>query len=170
MFCRDTVVWRVNMWHDFACTDLFKWGCWSLWWLLSNIFSYNSTYVCVFALGRVKSIFIRYISPFALSQFNHSPPQPSGDAPKSRSLDRKHVEPIVLTKWRHSAYVQDPNDKVWQPSLQTTDLRRAPLLDTKFHNKQKKNLPQKSKFYWFSFHLCTSCDVTCSLVSPESHL
>ncbi|XP_041804528.1 rho GTPase-activating protein 12-like isoform X6 [Chelmon rostratus] len=38
-------------------------------------------------------------------------PKPPADAPKSRSLDRKHVEPIVLTKWRHSAYVQDPNDK-----------------------------------------------------------
>uniref|UniRef100_A0A3P8TCR3 Rho GTPase activating protein 12b n=1 Tax=Amphiprion percula TaxID=161767 RepID=A0A3P8TCR3_AMPPE len=45
------------------------------------------------------------------SEYNLSPPQPTGDAPKSRSLDRKHVEPIVLTKWRHSAYVQDPNDK-----------------------------------------------------------
>ncbi|XP_010746138.3 rho GTPase-activating protein 12 isoform X2 [Larimichthys crocea] len=50
-------------------------------------------------------------SEWELPKFNHSPPQPSGDAPKSRSLDRKHVEPIVLTKWRHSAYVQDPNDK-----------------------------------------------------------
>ncbi|XP_035526765.1 rho GTPase-activating protein 12-like isoform X5 [Morone saxatilis] len=45
------------------------------------------------------------------SEYNISPPQPPGDAPKSRSLDRKHVEPIVLTKWRHSAYVPDPNDK-----------------------------------------------------------
>lgn len=45
-------------------------------------------------------------------QYNLSPPQPSGDAQKSRSLDRKHMEPIVLTKWRHSAYVQEPNDKV----------------------------------------------------------
>ncbi|XP_034468863.1 rho GTPase-activating protein 12-like isoform X11 [Hippoglossus hippoglossus] len=45
------------------------------------------------------------------SEYNLSPPQPSGDAPKSRSLDRKHMEPIVLTKWRHSAYVQEPNDK-----------------------------------------------------------
>ncbi|XP_070700767.1 rho GTPase-activating protein 12-like isoform X7 [Pempheris klunzingeri] len=45
------------------------------------------------------------------SEYNLSPPQPPGDAPKSRSLDRKHVEPIVLTKWRHSAYVQEPNDK-----------------------------------------------------------
>uniref|UniRef100_A0A3Q2XXX5 Rho GTPase activating protein 12a n=1 Tax=Hippocampus comes TaxID=109280 RepID=A0A3Q2XXX5_HIPCM len=34
------------------------------------------------------------------------------DPTKTRSLDRKQVEPIVLTKWRHSAYVQDHNDKV----------------------------------------------------------
>ncbi|XP_074508383.1 rho GTPase-activating protein 12-like isoform X1 [Sebastes fasciatus] len=50
-------------------------------------------------------------SEWELPKYNHSPPQPPGDAPKSRSLDRKQVEPIVLTKWRHSAYVQDPNDK-----------------------------------------------------------
>lgn len=45
-------------------------------------------------------------------KYNHSPPQPSGDVPKTRSLDRRNVEPIVLTKWRHSAHVQDPADKV----------------------------------------------------------
>ncbi|XP_028282889.1 rho GTPase-activating protein 12-like isoform X8 [Parambassis ranga] len=50
-------------------------------------------------------------SEWELPKYNLSPPQPSGDAPKSRSLDRKQVEPIVLTKWRHSAYVQEPNDK-----------------------------------------------------------
>ncbi|XP_069031498.1 rho GTPase-activating protein 12-like isoform X2 [Embiotoca jacksoni] len=50
-------------------------------------------------------------SEWELPKYNLSPPQPSGDAPKSRSLDRRHVEPIVLTKWRHSAYVQEPNDK-----------------------------------------------------------
>ncbi|XP_060901423.1 rho GTPase-activating protein 12-like isoform X8 [Labrus mixtus] len=50
-------------------------------------------------------------SEWELPKYNHSPPQPSGDTPKSRSLDRRQVEPIVLTKWRHSAYVQDPNDK-----------------------------------------------------------
>ncbi|KAM3604782.1 uncharacterized protein V6R79_016098 [Siganus canaliculatus] len=50
-------------------------------------------------------------SEWELPKYTLSPPQPSADAPKSRSLDRKHVEPIVLTKWRHSAYVQDPNDK-----------------------------------------------------------
>uniref|UniRef100_A0A4W6CMR5 Rho GTPase activating protein 12a n=1 Tax=Lates calcarifer TaxID=8187 RepID=A0A4W6CMR5_LATCA len=51
-------------------------------------------------------------SEWELPKYNHSPPQPSGDAPKSRSLDRKHMEPIVLTKWRHSTYIQEPNDKV----------------------------------------------------------
>ncbi|XP_060939964.1 rho GTPase-activating protein 12-like isoform X5 [Limanda limanda] len=50
-------------------------------------------------------------SEWELPKYNLSPPQPSGDAPKSRSLDRRHMEPIVLTKWRHSAYVQEPNDK-----------------------------------------------------------
>ncbi|XP_059200566.1 rho GTPase-activating protein 12-like isoform X2 [Centropristis striata] len=50
-------------------------------------------------------------SEWELPKYNHSPPQLPGEPPKSRSLDRKQVEPIVLTKWRHSAYVQDPNDK-----------------------------------------------------------
>ncbi|XP_030607309.1 rho GTPase-activating protein 12-like isoform X2 [Archocentrus centrarchus] len=50
-------------------------------------------------------------SEWELPKYNHSPPQPSGDASKTRSLDRKNVDPIVLTKWRHSAYVQDPTDK-----------------------------------------------------------
>ncbi|XP_026169740.1 rho GTPase-activating protein 12 isoform X8 [Mastacembelus armatus] len=50
-------------------------------------------------------------SEWELPKYNLSPPQPSGDSQKSQSLDRKHVEPIVLTKWRHSAHVQEPNDK-----------------------------------------------------------
>ncbi|XP_066573880.1 rho GTPase-activating protein 12b isoform X11 [Amia ocellicauda] len=36
----------------------------------------------------------------------------TGDIPKSRSLDRKQAEPIVLTKWRHSTYVLDLTDKL----------------------------------------------------------
>ncbi|XP_052320049.1 rho GTPase-activating protein 12-like isoform X4 [Oncorhynchus keta] len=52
-------------------------------------------------------------SEWKLPKYNHSlPPLPGGgDTPKSRSLDRKHVEPIVLTKWRHSTYALDTNDK-----------------------------------------------------------
>uniref|UniRef100_A0A665XFL7 Rho GTPase-activating protein 12-like n=1 Tax=Echeneis naucrates TaxID=173247 RepID=A0A665XFL7_ECHNA len=42
-------------------------------------------------------------SEWELPKYKLSPPQLSGDAPKSRSLDRKHMEPIVLTKWRHIA-------------------------------------------------------------------
>ncbi|XP_043990406.1 rho GTPase-activating protein 12-like isoform X6 [Gambusia affinis] len=45
------------------------------------------------------------------SEYNLSPPQPAGDGSKSRSLDRNHVEPIVLTKWRHSAYVLETSEK-----------------------------------------------------------
>lgn len=86
----------------------------------SHIQSYlriNTCYILVkkayaYRLALVESILMQYDFPVPSLQYNHSPPQPSGDATKSRSLDRKHVEPIVLTKWRHSAYVQDPNDKV----------------------------------------------------------
>uniref|UniRef100_A0A8C9VMH4 Rho GTPase activating protein 12 n=1 Tax=Scleropages formosus TaxID=113540 RepID=A0A8C9VMH4_SCLFO len=43
-------------------------------------------------------------------QYCVSPPQP-GDTAKSRSLERKQPDPIVLTKWRHSTCVLDLNDK-----------------------------------------------------------
>nr|XP_046148316.1 rho GTPase-activating protein 12-like isoform X4 [Oncorhynchus gorbuscha] len=49
-------------------------------------------------------------SEWELPKYNLSPPQPGGP-PKSRSLERKHPDPIVLTKWRHSTYVLDLNDK-----------------------------------------------------------
>ncbi|KAM6977335.1 rho GTPase-activating protein 12-like isoform 2-T2 [Aplochiton taeniatus] len=53
-------------------------------------------------------------SEWELPKYDISPPQPgngAGDAPKSRSLERKQPDPIVLTKWRHSTYVLDLNDK-----------------------------------------------------------
>ncbi|XP_056277320.1 rho GTPase-activating protein 12-like isoform X7 [Pseudoliparis swirei] len=50
-------------------------------------------------------------SEWELPKYDSPPPQPPADALKSLSLDRKQVEPIVLTKWRHSAHVQDINDK-----------------------------------------------------------
>ncbi|XP_068461403.1 rho GTPase-activating protein 12-like isoform X2 [Clinocottus analis] len=50
-------------------------------------------------------------SEWELPKYHNSLPPLPGDALKSYSLDRKQVEPIVLTKWRHSAFVQDANDK-----------------------------------------------------------
>ncbi|XP_030631605.1 rho GTPase-activating protein 12 [Chanos chanos] len=49
-------------------------------------------------------------SEWELPKYNLSPPNP-GDSAKSRSLDRKQPDPIVLTKWRHSTYVLELNDK-----------------------------------------------------------
>uniref|UniRef100_A0A8C5NDD6 Rho GTPase activating protein 12 n=1 Tax=Gouania willdenowi TaxID=441366 RepID=A0A8C5NDD6_GOUWI len=51
-------------------------------------------------------------SEWELPKHNVSPQ--SGEVPKSRSLERKQPDPIVLTKWRHSTYVLDLNDKVGQ--------------------------------------------------------
>uniref|UniRef100_A0A7N6B8V4 Rho GTPase activating protein 12 n=1 Tax=Anabas testudineus TaxID=64144 RepID=A0A7N6B8V4_ANATE len=48
------------------------------------------------------------------SEYNISPQ--SGEVPKSRSLERKQQDPIVLTKWRHSTYVLDLNDKECAPA------------------------------------------------------
>uniref|UniRef100_A0A671YEL2 Rho GTPase activating protein 12 n=1 Tax=Sparus aurata TaxID=8175 RepID=A0A671YEL2_SPAAU len=48
-------------------------------------------------------------SEWELPRYNISPQ--SGEVPKSRSLERKQQDPIVLTKWRHSTYVLDLNDK-----------------------------------------------------------
>uniref|UniRef100_A0A3P8S0E4 Rho GTPase activating protein 12 n=1 Tax=Amphiprion percula TaxID=161767 RepID=A0A3P8S0E4_AMPPE len=49
-------------------------------------------------------------SEWELPKYNISPQ--SGEVPKSRSLERKQQDPIVLTKWRHSTYVLDLNDKI----------------------------------------------------------
>lgn len=49
-------------------------------------------------------------SEWELPKYNASPQQ-QREIIKSRSLDRKLQEPIVLTKWRHSTIVLDTNDK-----------------------------------------------------------
>ncbi|XP_061443256.1 rho GTPase-activating protein 12 isoform X3 [Rhineura floridana] len=49
-------------------------------------------------------------SEWTLPKYNASPRQQS-EIIKSRSLDRRLQEPIVLTKWRHSSIVLDTNDK-----------------------------------------------------------
>ncbi|XP_061522375.1 rho GTPase-activating protein 12b isoform X9 [Phycodurus eques] len=53
-------------------------------------------------------------SEWELPKYNISPQ--SGEAPKSRSLERKQPDPIILTKWRHSTYVLDLNDKECAPA------------------------------------------------------
>ncbi|XP_063729898.1 rho GTPase-activating protein 12b isoform X7 [Eleginops maclovinus] len=53
-------------------------------------------------------------SEWELPRYNMSPL--SGEVPKSRSLERKQQDPIVLTKWRHSTYVLDLNDKECAPA------------------------------------------------------
>ncbi|XP_061877790.1 rho GTPase-activating protein 12-like isoform X2 [Entelurus aequoreus] len=58
-------------------------------------------------------------SEWELPKYNMSPQ--SGEAPKSRSLERKQPEPIVLTKWRHSTYVLDLNDKAPKHSSPDSD-------------------------------------------------
>uniref|UniRef100_A0A8C5MAI2 Rho GTPase activating protein 12 n=1 Tax=Leptobrachium leishanense TaxID=445787 RepID=A0A8C5MAI2_9ANUR len=49
-------------------------------------------------------------SAWELPKYNASL-QPQREITKSRSLDRKLQEPIILTKWRHSTYLLDANDK-----------------------------------------------------------
>ncbi|XP_026507856.1 rho GTPase-activating protein 12 isoform X6 [Terrapene carolina triunguis] len=49
-------------------------------------------------------------SEWELPKYNASPQQ-QREIIKSRSLDRRLQEPIVLTKWRHSTIVLDTNDK-----------------------------------------------------------
>ncbi|KAH0627557.1 hypothetical protein JD844_003398 [Phrynosoma platyrhinos] len=50
-------------------------------------------------------------SEWSLPKYNASPQQ-QREIIKSRSLDRRLQEPIVLTKWRHSSIVLDTNEKV----------------------------------------------------------
>ncbi|XP_068091795.1 rho GTPase-activating protein 12 [Hyperolius riggenbachi] len=45
-------------------------------------------------------------------QYNSLIPPHQREITKSRSLDRKFQDPIVLTKWRHSTYLLEANDKL----------------------------------------------------------
>ncbi|XP_076156361.1 rho GTPase-activating protein 12-like isoform X1 [Alosa pseudoharengus] len=48
-------------------------------------------------------------------------PAPTQDTHKTRSLDRRQPEPIVLTKWRHSAHVPENDKDVVKPSTPDSD-------------------------------------------------
>ncbi|XP_072296628.1 rho GTPase-activating protein 12-like isoform X1 [Eucyclogobius newberryi] len=45
------------------------------------------------------------------AELNHSLPHLTTEGAKTRSLDRRSLEPIVLTKWRHSTHVAETTDK-----------------------------------------------------------
>ncbi|XP_069585753.1 rho GTPase-activating protein 12 isoform X6 [Ranitomeya imitator] len=51
-------------------------------------------------------------SEWELPKYNSLLPPHQREITKSRSLDRKFQEPIVLTKWRHSTYLLEANDKL----------------------------------------------------------
>ncbi|KAM6449273.1 rho GTPase-activating protein 12 isoform 2-T2 [Liasis olivaceus] len=93
-------------------------------------------------------------SEWTLPKYNASPQQQK-EIIKSRSLDRRLQEPIVLTKWRHSSVVLDTNDKdsplpakiafpenessPSSPKHQTTDQEKYGLLNvTKITENGKK--------------------------------
>uniref|UniRef100_H3CTN3 Rho GTPase activating protein 12 n=1 Tax=Tetraodon nigroviridis TaxID=99883 RepID=H3CTN3_TETNG len=56
----------------------------------------------------------KYISP------------PPGEVPKSRSLDRKQADPVVLTRWRHSTYLLDLREGVPPPKQSSPDSDSCP--------------------------------------------
>uniref|UniRef100_A0A8D3CNT5 Rho GTPase activating protein 12 n=1 Tax=Scophthalmus maximus TaxID=52904 RepID=A0A8D3CNT5_SCOMX len=88
-------------------------------------------------------------SEWELPKYNVSPQ--SGEVPKSRSLERKQQEPIVLTKWRHSTYVLDLNDKECAPvpKLSSPDSDSCPSSP-----KHPSTQPTLSPFASQSFRLC----------------
>ncbi|XP_063778141.1 rho GTPase-activating protein 12 isoform X2 [Pseudophryne corroboree] len=51
-------------------------------------------------------------SEWELPKYNSLLPPHQREITKSRSLDRKFQEPIVLTKWRHSTYLLETSDKL----------------------------------------------------------
>ncbi|XP_077347193.1 rho GTPase-activating protein 12 isoform X1 [Lithobates pipiens] len=51
-------------------------------------------------------------SEWELPKYNSLAPPHPREITKSRSLDRKFQDPIILTKWRHSTYLLEANDKL----------------------------------------------------------
>ncbi|XP_044148805.1 rho GTPase-activating protein 12 isoform X4 [Bufo gargarizans] len=65
-------------------------------------------------------------SEWELPKYNSLLPPHQREITKSRSLDRKFQEPIVLTKWRHSTYLLEANDK----DSTTTSKQNFPDVET----------------------------------------
>ncbi|XP_053265584.1 rho GTPase-activating protein 12 isoform X1 [Podarcis raffonei] len=82
-------------------------------------------------------------SEWALPKFNASPQQ-QREIIKSRSLDRRLQEPIVLTKWRHSSIVLDTNDKL--PTNSSDPLLPNPAYLFPTHHEQDSPVASKTAF------------------------
>lgn len=80
-------------------------------------------------------------SEWTLPKYNASPQQ-QREIIKSRSLDRRLQEPIVLTKWRHSSIVLDTNDKLSTNSSEHLLPSPAHLFST--HHEQESAVASKS--------------------------
>ncbi|CAI9550691.1 unnamed protein product, partial [Staurois parvus] len=67
-------------------------------------------------------------SEWELPKYNSLAPPHPREITKSRSLDRKFQDPIVLTKWRHSTYLLEANDKVTEltPSKHFPEVETSP--------------------------------------------
>ncbi|XP_053116205.1 rho GTPase-activating protein 12 isoform X4 [Hemicordylus capensis] len=76
-------------------------------------------------------------------QYNASPQQ-QREITKSRSLDRRLQEPIVLTKWRHSSIVLDTNDKL--PANSSEHLLPNPAYLFPSHHEQDTPVASKTTF------------------------
>ncbi|KAM8967537.1 rho GTPase-activating protein 12 isoform 4-T4 [Pelodytes ibericus] len=63
-------------------------------------------------------------SEWELPKYNASL-HPQREITKSRSLDRKLQEPIVLTKWRHSTYLLEASDKD-SPAISKPEIETSP--------------------------------------------
>ncbi|XP_047424180.1 rho GTPase-activating protein 12b isoform X5 [Mugil cephalus] len=82
-------------------------------------------------------------SEWELPKYNISPQ--SGEVPKSRSLERKQQDPIVLTKWRHSTYVLDLNDKLsFKLRRFSSDPRKKRLRLSLYRDKESAPAPKLS--------------------------
>ncbi|XP_060119905.1 rho GTPase-activating protein 12-like isoform X3 [Heteronotia binoei] len=81
-------------------------------------------------------------SEWALPKYSASPQQ-QREIIKSRSLDRRLQEPIVLTKWRHSTIVLDTNDKL--PTNSSEQLLPNPAYLFPTHQDQDSSSPVASK-------------------------
>ncbi|ERE77220.1 rho GTPase-activating protein 12 isoform 3, partial [Cricetulus griseus] len=81
-------------------------------------------------------------SEWELPKYNASSQQ-QREIIKSRSLDRRLQEPIVLTKWRHSTIVLDTNDKFGSNQSKpefTVDLKGATIEMASKDKSSKKNV------------------------------